>query len=128
MQRLVDVDGLLCLHTSGSSERLLLRTSQIDKLKLAHCHIHWIMHVLRFNCNRKDGVGSTTEVVKIMTGQDAIPSSISVQIEDFLSIGRFEDVQILYYELVLLGPSDAETLLAVQGAWGLGLPAGGTAT
>ena len=107
MERLVNVNTLLCLLACRASKGLFLRSCQINKLQLAHCDVILVMQILRFNSNRKNAVRTRREVVKVMACQDSVPRSIFIQVKHFFGIGRFKHVQVLNNELVLFSPANS---------------------
>lgn len=114
MQRFVDIYALFGLLACCASQALLFRSCQINELQLGNCDISWVTQILRLNRQTKDAVGSRTEVVKIVAGEDAVASTVLVKVEHLLRCSRFKNVQVLHHELVFLGPADAEASLPLD--------------
>ena len=114
METLIDINTLFSLLASRTGEALLLGTCQIDELKLADGDVHRVSQILRLNRQAENTVRTRTKVVEIMAGENSIPCTILVQIEDFLRRGRFKNVQVFDDELVFFGPSDAEARLPLD--------------
>ena len=111
MKTLVDVNTLFCLHASCTRKALLLWACQVNELQLTDCYIDWVPQVLWLYGKAEYTVRARTEVVEVVAGEDAVTSSILVQIEHFLRCSRFKNVQVLDNELVFLGPADSQASL-----------------
>lgn len=109
VQRLVDVDTFFGLLARSARQALLFGTCQVHQLQLRHCHVVWVPQILAFDCQTENAVRSRTEVIEVMAGQDAVASTVTVQVQHFLWCGRFKNVQILNDKLVFLRPTDSET-------------------
>ena len=84
MKRLVNVDTFLGLLSRRSSQTLLFRTSEIDKLQLGDSYVDGLTNVLRLNRKAENRVRARRKIVQIMARQDTVSGSVLVQIQHFL--------------------------------------------
>ena len=80
MERLVDVNTLFRLLSSGASQALLLRTGQIDELELRDGHVDRVPQILRLDRQTENAVRSRAKIVEVVTGEDTVTSAVLVQI------------------------------------------------
>ena len=78
MKGFVDVNRLFGLLACVPCKRLLLRASQVDKLKLADSYIVRLSQILGFYGQAKDRVRAGRHLIKIVTSQHAISRTVIV--------------------------------------------------
>ena len=92
MKTLIDINALFGLLACRAGQALLLRPSQVNKLKLADRDIDGVPQILRLNRQAENTVRTRAKIVEIVTGKDSITGAILIEIKDFLWCGRFKNI------------------------------------